>query len=110
MFGNPVCERIDAPASPDQKAVLKGLSPDKITTDQLAGEPIILKLTRAPANNAPIDGLKVVTENGWFAARPSGTEDIYKLYAESFKGKRHLRNIQEEARSLIKTVFKAAGV
>jgi phosphoglucomutase len=77
---------------------------------ELAGEPIIAKLTRAPGNNAPIGGLKVVTENGWFAARPSGTEEIYKLYTESFRGRDHLLRIQEEAQALIRTVFEAAGL
>ena len=106
-FGNPVYERIDAPATTEQKAVLKGLSPDMVTATQLAGEPIIAKLTHAPGNNAPIGGLKVVAENGWFAARPSGTEEIYKVYAESFKGKAHLERIQEEALAMVNAAFKS---
>ena len=100
-FGSPVYERIDAPATMEQKTALKGLSAEMVTAAELAGEPIIAKLTRASGNNAPIGGLKVVAENGWFAARPSGTEDIYKLYAESFKGQEHLREIQAEAQAII---------
>ncbi len=107
-FGNPVYERIDAPATTEQKAVLKELSPDMVTATQLAGEPIIAKLTHAPGNNAPIGGLKVVAENGWFAARPSGTEEIYKVYAESFKGKAHLERIKEEALAMVNAAFKSA--
>jgi phosphoglucomutase len=100
-FGTPVYERIDAPASPAQKAILKKLSPEQVTATELAGEPIKARLTRAPGNDAEIGGLKVVTQNGWFAARPSGTEDIYKIYAESFRGAEHLRQIQEEAREIV---------
>jgi phosphoglucomutase len=100
-FGRSVYQRIDAPATPEQKAALKGLSPDIVTADNLAGEPITAKLTKAPGNDAPIGGLKVVTKNGWFAARPSGTEDVYKLYAESFKGEEHLKKIQEEAQEIV---------
>ena len=107
-FGDPVYERIDAPATTRQKAVLKGLSPDMVTATQLAGEPIIAKQTHAPGNNAPIGGLKVVAENGWFAARPSGTEEIYKVYAESFKGKAHLERIKEEALAMVNAAFKSA--
>ncbi|OPX35595.1 MAG: phosphoglucomutase, alpha-D-glucose phosphate-specific [Desulfobacteraceae bacterium 4484_190.2] len=107
-FGDPVYERIDAPATAEQKTVLKGLSPDMVTATHLAGEPIIAKLTHAPGNNAPIGGLKVVTENGWFAARPSGTEEIYKVYAESFKGKAHLERIKEEALAMVNAAFKSA--
>ena len=110
QFGNPVYERIDAPASREQKAVLKELSPDQVDATSLAGEPILAKLTRAPGNDAPIGGLKVVTENGWFAARPSGTEDIYKIYAESFVGDTHLEQIQDEAQALVTAAFIAAGV
>jgi phosphoglucomutase len=109
-FGDPVYERIDAPASTEQKEVLKGLSPHMVTANSLAGEPIIAKQTRAPGNDAPIGGLKVVAENGWFAARPSGTEEIYKIYAESFKGKEHLEKIKEEAQDMVNATFKAAGV
>jgi phosphoglucomutase len=106
-FGSPVYERIDAPATMEQKTALKGLSAEMVTAAELAGEPIIAKLTRASGNNAPIGGLKVVAENGWFAARPSGTEDIYKLYAESFKGQEHLREIQAEAQSIIDAALAA---
>lgn len=100
-FGTPVYERLDAPASPAEKAILKELSPEQVTATQLAGEPITARLTRAPGNDAAIGGLKVVTENGWFAARPSGTEDIYKIYAESFRGREHLKQIQMEARDIV---------
>jgi phosphoglucomutase len=89
---------------------LKNLSPDQVSARELAGEPILAKLTKAPGNNAPIGGLKVVTENGWFAARPSGTEEIYKIYAESFKGEDHLRQIQEEAQAIVSVAFHAAGL
>jgi phosphoglucomutase len=109
-FGSPSYTRIDAPATPDQKAVLKKLSPEMVTAQDLAGEPITAKLTRAPANDADIGGLKVMTQNGWFAARPSGTEDIYKIYAESFLGAEHLRNIQEEAVAIVSAAFATAGV
>lgn len=109
-FGDPVYERIDAPASRDQKDVLKRLSPEDVETNELAGERIDAKMTRAPGNDAPIGGLKVVTENGWFAARPSGTEDIYKIYAESFKGDAHLKQIQDEAQSIVSAALHAAGV
>ena len=108
QFGSPVYERSDAPATPAQKAVLKNLSPEMVTASQLAGEAITAKLTNAPGNNAAIGGLKVVTENGWFAARPSGTEDIYKIYAESFKGKEHLRQIQEEAEQIVLAALSGA--
>ncbi|MFO7845218.1 MAG: phosphoglucomutase (alpha-D-glucose-1,6-bisphosphate-dependent) [Balneolaceae bacterium] len=104
-FGSPVYERLDAPATIEEKTILKNLSPDQVQADQLAGEPILKKLTRAPGNDAPIGGLKVETENGWFAARPSGTEDIYKIYTESFKGKDHLKNIQKEAISIVDSVL-----
>ncbi|MFZ2486786.1 MAG: phosphoglucomutase (alpha-D-glucose-1,6-bisphosphate-dependent) [Anaerolineae bacterium] len=100
-FGTPYYTRIDAPASPAQKAALSKLSPQNVTANTLAGEPILAKLTRAPGNDAPIGGLKVVTENGWFAARPSGTENIYKLYAESFKDRQHLDKIIEEAQEIV---------
>jgi phosphoglucomutase len=110
QFGNPVYERIDAPASREQKAVLGKLTPDMIKAKELAGESITSKLTHAPGNNAAIGGLKVVTENGWFAARPSGTEDIYKIYAESFKGTVHLRKIQDEAQAIVTAAFKTAGL
>ena len=110
QFGSPVYQRIDAPANREQKEVLKDLSPEVVDAGELAGEPIIAKLTRAPANNAPIGGLKVVSDDGWFAARPSGTEDIYKIYAESFKGEDHLRRIQSEAQQIVQEAFRRAGV
>ncbi len=110
LFGKPVYERLDAPATPMQKAAFKNLSPNQIATATLAGEQILAILTSAPGNGAAIGGLKVVTENGWFAARPSGTEDIYKVYAESFKGEDHLSQIKEEARTIIGAAFSAAGV
>ena len=110
QFGNPVYERIDAPASREQKAVLGKLTPDMVEAEELAGESIISKLTHAPGNNAAIGGLKVVAESGWFAARPSGTEDIYKIYAESFIGAEHLREIQDEAQAMVTAAFKTAGL
>jgi phosphoglucomutase len=97
-------ERIDAPASPAKKASLKRLSPDQIQTDDLAGEPIEARLVNAPGNDQPIGGVKVVAANGWFAARPSGTEDVYKIYAESFLGADHLRQIQREAQAIVDTL------
>ena len=109
-FGSPVYERMDAPANPAQKAALKNLSPEAVEATELAGEPIIAKLTHAPGNAAPIGGLKVVTENGWFAARPSGTENIYKIYAESFRGRDHLHQIQTEAQQIVDAAFRVAGV
>jgi phosphoglucomutase len=109
QFGASVYERIDAPATVEQKAVLTQLSAETITAKELAGEPIIAKHTRAPGNQAPLGGLKVVTENGWFAARPSGTEEIYKIYAESFKGKTHLQSIQQEAQTIVSEAFQEAG-
>jgi phosphoglucomutase len=104
-YGSPVYERLDAPATLEEKSVLKDLSPDQVKANELAGEPILKKLTKAPGNNAPIGGLKVETENGWFAARPSGTEDIYKIYTESFKGPDHLKMIQEEAIAIVDSVL-----
>ncbi len=109
-LGSPVYERVDAPATAAQKAALAKLSVDLVTARELAGEPILAKLTHAPGNGAPMGGLKVVTENGWFAARPSGTEEIYKLYAESFKGPEHLKRIQEEARAIVQSALRAAGL
>ena len=101
MFGAPVYERIDAPATPAQKAKLQALSPDQISARQLAGDPITSVLSTAPSNGAPLGGVKAVTARGWFAARPSGTEDVYKIYAESFAGEEHLRSIQKEAESVV---------
>lgn len=109
QLGEPVYERIDAPATRAQKAALQKFSPQQVRSKELAGEPIIAMLTEAPGNKASIGGLKVTTANGWFAARPSGTEDVYKLYAESFKGQAHLLQIQEDAQALIKQVFSSAG-
>ena len=100
-FGNPYYTRIDAPATPEQKAKLQKLSPDAVKGSDLAGEPITAKLTKAPGNDAPIGGLKVVAANGWFAARPSGTENIYKIYAESFKSETHLAAIVSEAQQMV---------
>lgn len=105
QFGAPVYARTDAPANREQKAVLKKLSPEQVTATELAGEPIIAKLTSAPGNGAPIGGLKVVTDNAWFAARPSGTEDKYKIYAESFNGEEHLAVVQQEAQALVSAVL-----
>ncbi len=99
--GSPAYARIDAPANREQKAKLAALSPSDVTAETLAGEPITAKLTRAPGNDAPIGGLKVVTESAWFAARPSGTEDVYKIYAESFKGPEHLAEVQAEAKDVV---------
>ncbi len=107
-FGTPLYERIDAAATPEQKSILSKLSPDQVSAPSLAGEEITAKLTNAPGNGAPIGGLKVVTKNGWFAARPSGTENIYKIYAESFKDSEHLRQIQDEAIAMINNVFEKA--
>lgn len=106
MFGSPSYKRIDAPATAAQKEALKNLDPGDIRQNDLAGDPIVRILTTAPANQAPIGGLKVVSEQGWFAARPSGTEEIYKIYAESFKGERHLEMIIENAQSIVEEAFK----
>jgi phosphoglucomutase len=108
-FGRSEYERIDAPASPAQKAALANLSPEMIKAQELAGERIVARLTRAPCDDASIGGLKVIAENGWFAARPSGTEDVYKIYAESFKGREHLRRVQEEAQAIVATALEAAA-
>lgn len=107
-LGEPFYERIDAPATPEQKVMLSKLSPDQVKAADLAGEKITAMLTTAPGNGASIGGLKVVTEQGWFAARPSGTEDVYKLYAESFRSKTHLRRIQDEAQTLIRKALTGA--
>ena len=108
-FGMPYYTRIDAPATPEQKARLEKLSPEAVTVSDLAGEPITAKLTRAPGNNEPIGGLKVVTANGWFAARPSGTENLYKVYAESFRDEKHLEAIVSEAQSIVSRALNSAG-
>ena len=100
-FGTPYYTRIDAPVTVEQKARLAKLSPEAVQDSELAGEPITTKITRAPGNNAPIGGIKVVAAGGWFAARPSGTEDIYKIYAESFKGEGHLEAIVREAQQIV---------
>ena len=105
-FGMPYYTRIDAPATPEQKAKLAELAPGEVTESTMAGEPIMAKLTRAPGNNAPIGGLKVVAASGWFAARPSGTENIYKIYAESFKDETHLDAIVEEAQQIVKNALR----
>ena len=103
--GAPAYARIDAAASREQKAVLGKLSPDQVTATELAGEPITAKLTEAPGNGAAIGGLKVTTESAWFAARPSGTEDVYKIYAESFQGAEHLAQVQAAAKELVDGVL-----
>ncbi|HEX7767953.1 MAG TPA: phosphoglucomutase (alpha-D-glucose-1,6-bisphosphate-dependent) [Nitrospira sp.] len=107
-MGEPVYERIDAVATPEQKAILSKLSPAQVHATELAGDKIVAMMTTAPGNGAAIGGLKVVTDQGWFAARPSGTEDVYKLYAESFRGKEHLKRIQGEAQELIAKAFSSA--
>jgi phosphoglucomutase len=108
-FGHPAYRRVDAPATPEQKAALGKLSPDHVTASELAGEPITGVLTTAPGNGAPIGGVKVTTEHGWFAARPSGTEDVYKVYAESFRGEEHLERILEEAGRVVASALDSAG-
>jgi phosphoglucomutase len=109
-FGRPYYERIDEAATREQKEALKSLTPEQVTTSHMAGEQIVSKITRAPSNDAVIGGLKVSTKNGWFAARPSGTEEIYKVYSESFLSREHLRQIQDEARQIVSEAFKSAGV
>jgi phosphoglucomutase len=108
QFGAPLYTRVDAPATPAQKARLRELTPEAVSASSLAGEPIIAKLTRAPGDNAPIGGLKVVSANGWFAARPSGTENIYKIYAESFKDQAHLNAILSEAEGIVNSALNSA--
>jgi phosphoglucomutase len=108
-FGRPYYRRVDAPATSRQRSVLKNLSPESVNVTELAGEPVRAVLAKAPGNGAPIGGIKVVTANGWFAARPSGTEDISKLYAESFLGEAHLDRLLEEAQALIARAYRAAG-
>jgi phosphoglucomutase len=104
-LGAPLYERIDAPASAEEKAILLRLSPEDVSASELAGDPIEVVLTKAPGNGAPIGGVKVITGQGWFAVRPSGTEDVYKLYAESFRGTKHLRRIQQEAQAITSTAL-----
>ncbi|MGI4788141.1 MAG: phosphoglucomutase (alpha-D-glucose-1,6-bisphosphate-dependent) [Janthinobacterium lividum] len=106
-FGSPLYERMDAPANTAQQKILSNLSPEQVSASELAGDPITARLTRAPGNDAPIGGLKVTTKNGWFAARPSGTEPVYKIYAESFVNAEHLRRIQEEAQAIVGAAFEA---
>ena len=105
--GAPAYARVDAPASREDKARLGRLTPDAVTATELAGEPIIARLTSAPGNDAPIGGLKVTTASAWFAARPSGTEDVYKIYAESFRGPDHLAQVQTEARDVVTAALSA---
>ena len=107
-FGEPAYDLVEAPATPDQKELLAKLSPQKVKLTELAGEKIQTVLTHAPGNGAPIGGLKVIAESGWFAARPSGTEDIYKIYAESFRGADHLRRILEEAQTIVNDALAAS--
>jgi phosphoglucomutase len=109
QFGAPVYTRVDAPVTPEQKARLRELTPEAVTASSLAGERIVAKLTRAPGDHAPIGGLKVVTGNGWFAARPSGTENIYKIYAESFTGQSHLDAILAEAEVIVDKALNSKG-
>lgn len=104
-FGSPIYERMDAPATTAQQKILSTLSPEQVSATELAGDPITARLTRAPGNDAPIGGLKVTTDNGWFAARPSGTEPVYKIYAESFVDAAHLKRIQEEAQAIVGKAF-----
>jgi phosphoglucomutase len=108
-LGEPAADRVEARATPEQKAVLAKLSPEEVKHTELGGEKILARLTRAPGNDAPIGGLKVVTQNGWFAARPSGTEDIYKIYGESFRGTEHLAAILTEAQQIVSDAFQAAS-
>ena len=110
QYGESVYARIQAPANLEQRQVLSKLNPQMVTADTLAGEPIRQCLTEAPGNGAAIGGLKVITDSGWFAARPSGTEAIYKIYAESFKGEEHLKLLQQEAQELVSAVFTASNV
>jgi phosphoglucomutase len=107
-FGEPLFERVDAAATPAQKKLLSKLTPTQVSSKELAGEPIQSILTNAPGNDAAIGGLKVIAEHGWFAARPSGTEDVYKIYAESYRGVDHLRRIQQEAQQIIATALASA--
>jgi phosphoglucomutase len=105
-LGDPAYARVDAPATREQKSALAKLSPDQVNVGELAGEPVVSRLTTAPGNGEPLGGIKVSTESGWFAARPSGTEDVYKLYAESFRGPEHLARIQAEAQEILLAVLR----
>jgi phosphoglucomutase len=107
-LGESAYARMDAAATREQKATLRRLTPEQVTAAELGGEPITERLTTAPGNGAPLDGLKIVTASGWFAARPSGTEDVYKLYAESFRGPEHLAQIQDEAQRIVDDIFARA--
>src|SRR5262249_47987684 len=107
-FGTPCYTRIDTPATPEQKVRLRKLSPEAVQESELAGDPITAKLTSAPGNRAPIGGLKVVSAGGWFGARPSGTENLYKIYAESFKGQVHLERIVNEARRIVNSALSSS--
>jgi phosphoglucomutase len=107
-FGEPAYDRVEAPATPDQKKLLAKLSPRQVTITELAGEKIQTVLTHAPGNGAPIGGLKIAAASGWFAARPSGTENIYKIYGESFRGGDHLRRILEEAQTIVTDAMAAS--
>jgi phosphoglucomutase len=107
QFGEPLYERVDAPATTEQRERLEQLSPAAVTVSKLAGEPITAKLTKAPGNDAPIGGLKVIAASGWFAARPSGTESIYKIYAESFRNQPHLNAILSEAQEVVNKALEA---
>jgi len=107
-FGESYYTRIDAPATPEQKQKLQNLSADAVKDTQLAGEPVISRLTRAPGNDAPIGGLKIVAASGWFAARPSGTENLYKIYAESFQSETHLKAILNEARQIVNNALNSS--
>ena len=109
QFGAPVYDRVEAPATPEQKEMLDRLSPQQVRFTDLAGEKIQAILTHAPGNGAPIGGLKMVAESGWFAARPSGTENIYKIYAESFRGAEHVRQILEEAQTIVNDAIAPAA-
>jgi phosphoglucomutase len=104
-LGTPFYQRIDVPATPKQKNALKALAPEQLGLKELAGDPVQAIRTRAPGNDQSFGGIKVETDHGWFAARPSGTEDVYKIYAESFRGEDHLRLIQQDARAAIAKAF-----
>src|SRR5690606_20126487 len=108
-LGEPCYERIDAPATARQKTILQSLSPEQLQVRELAGDPVLSVLSKAPGNGASIGGVKVVTSHGWFAARPSGTEEVYKLYTESFRGRDHLKQIQTEAQAIVGHAFESSS-